>query len=82
VRLGGGGAALHVRVGDKVVVVAYRWEEAFSGASYVLVDPSDKEPVDELEPEGDDRGDRQDAGRGRRKAIGGVQKFMAEPMRN
>ena len=36
-----GGAALHFRVGDEVAVVAYRQEEAFSGANCVIVDPSD-----------------------------------------
>jgi aspartate 1-decarboxylase len=36
-----GGAALHFRIGDRVAVVTYRQEEAFSGAKCVIVDPSD-----------------------------------------
>ena len=36
-----GGAALHFRVGDRVAVVTYRQEEAFSGANCVIVDPAD-----------------------------------------
>jgi aspartate 1-decarboxylase len=36
-----GGAALHLRIGDEVAVVAYRREEHFSGAECVIVDPSD-----------------------------------------
>jgi aspartate 1-decarboxylase len=36
-----GGAALHFRLGDEVAVVSYREEEVFSGASCVVVDPSD-----------------------------------------
>src|SRR6266478_424020 len=36
-----GGAALHFRVGDRVAVVTYRQEAAFSGAKCVIVDPSD-----------------------------------------
>ena len=35
-----GGAALHFRLGDRVAVVAYRQEEAYSGANCVIVDPS------------------------------------------
>ena len=35
-----GGAALHLRIGDEVAVVAYRREEHFSGAECVIVDPS------------------------------------------
>ena len=35
-----GGAALHFRLGDRVVVVAYRQEESFSGANCVIVDSS------------------------------------------
>jgi aspartate 1-decarboxylase len=50
-----GGAALHFRIGDRVAVVTYRQEEAFSGAKCVIVNPSDNsikrilsyEPVDE-----------------------------------
>ena len=36
-----GGAALHFRLGDRVAVVAYRQEESFSGANFVIVDPLD-----------------------------------------
>jgi aspartate 1-decarboxylase len=36
-----GGAALHFRLDDRVAVVAYRQEEAFSGANCVIVDPAD-----------------------------------------
>ena len=36
-----GGAALHLRIGDRVAVVTYRQEEAFSGAKCVIVNPSD-----------------------------------------
>src|SRR6266404_1057404 len=36
-----GGAALHFRVGDRVAVVTYRQEEAFSGANCVIVNPAD-----------------------------------------
>src|SRR6476660_6999584 len=36
-----GGAALHFRIGDRVAVVTYRLEEAFSGAKCVIVNPSD-----------------------------------------
>ena len=35
-----GGAALHFRLGDRVAVVAYRQEDAFSGANCVIVDPA------------------------------------------
>ena len=35
-----GGAALHFTLGDRVVVVAYRQEESFSGANCVIVDPA------------------------------------------
>jgi aspartate 1-decarboxylase len=35
------GAALHFRVGDRVAVVTYRQEEAFSGANCVIVNPAD-----------------------------------------
>lgn len=35
-----GGAALHFRIGDRVAVVTYRQEEAFSGAKCVIVNPS------------------------------------------
>jgi aspartate 1-decarboxylase len=40
-----GGAALHFGIGDRVAVVAYRQEEAFSGANCVIVDPSDNSIV-------------------------------------
>jgi aspartate 1-decarboxylase len=43
-----GGAALHFRLGDQVVAVAYREEEAFSGANCVLVDPSDNTIAEQL----------------------------------
>jgi aspartate 1-decarboxylase len=36
-----GGAALHFRRGDRLVVAAYRQEESFSGAIWVIVDRSD-----------------------------------------
>jgi aspartate 1-decarboxylase len=36
-----GGAALHFQLGERVVAVTYRQEESFSGANYVIVDPSD-----------------------------------------
>jgi aspartate 1-decarboxylase len=36
-----GGAALHFRVGDRVAVVTYRQEEAFSGANCLIVNPAD-----------------------------------------
>src|SRR4029079_12940452 len=36
-----GGAALHFWIGDRVAVVTYRQEEAFSGAKCVVVDPTD-----------------------------------------
>lgn len=36
-----GGAALHFALGDEVVVVTYRSEAKFTGASCVIVDPSD-----------------------------------------
>jgi len=36
-----GGAALHFKLGDEVVVVAYRQEERFSGAQCVIVDPTE-----------------------------------------
>lgn len=35
-----GGAALHFALDDEVVVVTYRSEEEFSGASCVIVDPT------------------------------------------
>jgi aspartate 1-decarboxylase len=44
-----GGAALHFRLGDQVAVVTYREEEAFSGATCVVVDPSDNS-IAELVP--------------------------------
>ena len=43
-----GGAALHFRLGDRVAVVAYRQEEAFSGANCVIVDPSDNSIAETL----------------------------------
>ena len=43
-----GGAAQHFRLGDRVAVVAYRQEEAFSGANCVLVDPSDNSIAETL----------------------------------
>jgi len=46
-----GGAALQFRVGDEVAVVAYREEEAFSGATCVVVDPSDNTIAQFLEYE-------------------------------
>jgi aspartate 1-decarboxylase len=43
-----GGAALHFRLGDRVAVVAYRQEEAFSGANCVIVDPLDNSIAETL----------------------------------
>jgi len=43
-----GGAALHFRLRDRVAVVAYRQEEAFSGANCVIVDPSDNSIAETL----------------------------------
>jgi aspartate 1-decarboxylase len=43
-----GGAALHFRLGDQVVVVAYRKEEVFCGASCVVVNPSDNTIAEQL----------------------------------
>src|SRR5437868_10513347 len=43
-----GGAALHFRLGDRVAVVAYRQDEAFSGANCVIVDPSDNSIAETL----------------------------------
>ena len=43
-----GGAALHFRFGDRVAVVAYRQEEAFSGANCVIVDPLDNSIAETL----------------------------------
>src|SRR6476659_3965120 len=43
-----GGSALHFRLGDRVAVVAYRQEEAFSGANCVIVDPLDNSIAETL----------------------------------
>ena len=43
-----GGAALHFELGERVVVVAYRQEESFSGANCVIVDPSDNSIAETL----------------------------------
>lgn len=43
-----GGAALHFRLDDRVAVVAYRQEEAFSGANCVIVDPADNSIAETL----------------------------------
>jgi aspartate 1-decarboxylase len=43
-----GGAALHFRLGDRVAVVAYRQEVAFSGANCVIVDPLDNSIAETL----------------------------------
>lgn len=44
-----GGAALHFELDDEVVVVAYRWEDSFSGAACVIVDPSDNSIAEVLQ---------------------------------
>src|SRR5262245_18508992 len=43
-----GGAALHFQLGNRVVVVAYRQEERFSGANCVIVDPLDNSIAETL----------------------------------
>jgi aspartate 1-decarboxylase len=43
-----GGAALRFRLGDRVAVVAYRQEEAFSGANCVIVDPANNSIAETL----------------------------------
>ncbi len=44
-----GGAALHFELGDEVVVVTYRWEDHFSGAACVIIDPSDNSIAEVLQ---------------------------------
>src|SRR5438309_7350169 len=39
---------LHFRLGDRVAVVAYRQEESFSGANWVIVDPLDNSIAETL----------------------------------
>src|SRR5262249_2765255 len=43
-----GGAALHLKVGDRVAVVAYRLEESFSGANCIIVDPAENSIAETL----------------------------------